>query len=104
MISDGAVSSRVDLVLSRYEVCCYGLVVSLTAISLCDARRLDERLRLFSLALDDFENGLFELALERARKATHPEIAGGGTAGAGHDLEALRTRLHRLLARRPGRA
>lgn len=103
MIGGGAASSGADLILTRYEVCCYGLVVSLTAISLCEAQRMNERLRLFARALDDFENGLFELALERARRATHPEFA-GGESGAAHDLEALRARLHRLLARRPGRA
>lgn len=93
----------IDLVLTQYEVCCYALVVSLTAISLCDAEQRARRLCLFSAALDDFEAGLFELALGRAKGAAAPEIAGLAVA-AEQDYEALRLRLHRLLTQRPGRA
>lgn len=93
----------VDIVLSQYEVCCYALVVSLTAISLSEAEQRARRLALFNAALDDFERGLFELALGRARAAAAPELAGDGE-DAEHDYEALRARLHRILASRPGRA
>jgi hypothetical protein len=93
----------VDIVLTQYEVCCYALVVSLTAIGLCDPPRRNARLERFNQALDDFENGLFEIAVRRAKEATAPDIA-GPPAGIEHDLEALRARLHRMLAQRPGRA
>lgn len=93
----------VDIVLSQYEVCCYALVVSLTAISLCETGQRPGRLSLFAAALDDFEAGLFEVALGRAKAAAAPEIA-GSDGGAEHDYDALRLRLHQILARRPGRA
>lgn len=93
----------VDIVLSQYEVCCYALVVSLTAISLCETGQRPGRLRLFAAALDDFEAGQFEVALGRAKAAAAPEIAGSHDSGE-HDYDALRQRLHHILARRPGRA
>ena len=94
---------RVDIVLSQYEVCRYALVVSLTAISLCDGDQRNTRLGLFSRALDDFESGLFDFALRHAKAAAAPDLDGGGQARE-HDYEAVRARLRRILAERPGRA
>lgn len=102
---DDGVLRGVDIVLSQYEVCCYALVVSLTAISLSEAAQRRRRLAVFNAALDAFEAGLFEPALGRARAAAAPDFAGGdGGDQADHDYEALRARLNRILARRPGRA
>ena len=100
---DDAVVARVDIVLSQYEVCCYALVVSLTAISLSAPAVKDDRLGLFSQALDEFEAGLFDAALRRAKAAAAPDLSERPN-GSGHDYEALRARLHRILAQRPGRA
>lgn len=93
----------VDIVLSQYEVCCYALVVSLTAISLSEAAQRRRRLCLFNAALDAFEAGLFEPALGQARAAAAPDLDWHGEE-VDHDYEALRARLHRILAHRPGRA
>jgi len=93
----------VDIVLSQYEVCCYALVVSLTAISLSEAAQRRRRLCLFNAALDAFEAGLFEPALGHARAAAAPDFAWDGE-DAEHDYEALRARLNQILMRRPGRA
>ncbi|MBL8661493.1 MAG: hypothetical protein U1F37_05670 [Alphaproteobacteria bacterium] len=101
--SDDGVLRGVDIVLSQYEVCCYALVVSLTAISLSEAEQRARRLALFNAALDDFERGLFDLALGRARAAAAPDFLADSDAVL-HDYEALRARLHQILARRPGRA
>jgi hypothetical protein len=100
---DDGVLRGVDIVLTQYEVCCYALVVSLTAISLSEAEQRARRLAVFNAALDDFERGLFEMALGRARAAASPDFAAEGDTAA-HDYEALRARLHRILASRPGRA
>ena len=100
---DDGVLRGVDIVLTQYEVCCYALVVSLTAISLSEAEQRARRLAVFNAALDDFERGLFELALGRARAAAAPDFAWDGEE-VEHDYEALRRRLHQILARRPGRA
>lgn len=94
---------RVDIVLSQYEVCRYALVVSLTAISLCDGGQRKVRLGLFSRALDDFESGLFDFALRQAKAAAAPELA-GHLDTLDHDYEAVRERLRCILAERPGRA
>jgi hypothetical protein len=101
--SDDGVLRGVDIVLTQYEVCCYALVVSLTAISLSEAAQRRRRLALFNAALDAFEAGLFEPALGHARAAAAPDFAWDGQ-GAEQDYEALRARLHSILARRPGRA
>jgi hypothetical protein len=100
---DDGVLRGVDIVLSQYEVCCYALVVSLTAISLSEAAQRPRRLSLFSAALDDFEAGLLEPALGRAKAAAAPNLAATGE-DAEQDYEAVRLRLNRILARRPGRA
>lgn len=93
----------VDIVLSPYEVCCYGLVVSLTAISLCEQRQRKPRLRLFSQALDEFEAGAFDAALRCAKAAAGPDVA-AAMRKAEQDYGSLRARLHRTLAQRPGSA
>ena len=100
---DDGVLRGVDIVLTQYEVCCYALVVSLTAISLSEAAQRRRRLCLFNAALDAFEAGLFEPALGHARAAAAPDFAWTG-GEAEHDYESLRARLNRILARRPGRA
>lgn len=100
---DDGVLRGVDIILTQHDVCCYALVVSLTAISLCDAAQRGGRLGLFRRALDDFEAGLFDAALGRARAAAAPEPAPTPSAGE-PSYEILRDRLNRLLARRPGRA
>ena len=100
---DDAVVARVDIVLTQYEVCCYALVVSLTAISLSAPASRNGRLSLFNQALDEFEAGLFDQALHRAKAAAAPDLAASAEA-LEHDYDALRARLHRILAQRPGRA
>ncbi|HEY7610667.1 MAG TPA: hypothetical protein VIF14_15670 [Alphaproteobacteria bacterium] len=103
MSDDDEVVGRVEIVLSQYDVCCYALVVSITAISLSAPASRNERLRLFSQALDEFEAGLFDRALQRAKAAAAPDLAASAEA-LEHDYETLRERLHRILAQRPGRA
>jgi hypothetical protein len=93
----------IDIILTQHDVCCYALVVSLTAISLCDEAQRGGRLGLFSRALDDFEAGLFDAALNLARAAAAPDPSPPPAAGE-HSYDALRQRLNRLLAQRPGRA
>jgi uncharacterized protein YceH (UPF0502 family) len=100
---DDEVVGKVEIVLSQYDVCCYALVVSITAISLCNPAQRKGRLHLFNQALDDFEAGMFEDALRRAKAAAAPDLA-AEMAEIEHDYEALRARLHRILAQRPGRA
>jgi hypothetical protein len=101
--SNDGVLRGIDIVLTQYEVCSYALVVSLTAISLSEPGQRPRRLSLFSAALDDFEAGLFEPALGRAKAAAAPDLAGECEAAA-EDYDALRLRLQRILARKPGRA
>ncbi len=101
--SNDGVLRGVDIVLNQYEVCCYALVVSLTAISLSEAQQRRRRLALFNSALDAFEAGLFEPALSRARAAAAPDFTWDGK-DCEQDLETLRARLHHILVRRPGRA
>ncbi len=100
---DDGVLRGVDIVLSQYEVCRYALVVSLTAISLSEAEQRARRLAVFNAALDDFERGLFEIALGRARAAAAPDFV-ADCEDLVQDYEALRARLHRILASTPGRA
>ncbi len=104
IVSDGGgVLRGIDIVLTRHDVCCYALVVSLTAISLCDAAERGGRLVLFSRALDDFEAGSFDAAVGHAKAAASPEFVRAAEEAA-QDYDALRARLNRLLSRRPGRA
>jgi hypothetical protein len=100
---DDGVIRGVNILLTQHDVCCYALVVSLTAISLCDEAQRAGRLGLFSRALDDFEAGRFDAALNHARAAAAPEPAPLPTADE-PSYDALRQRLNRLLAQRPGRA
>jgi hypothetical protein len=100
---DDGVLRGIDVILTQHDVCCYALVVSLTAISLCDEAQRGGRLVLFSRALDDFEAGLFDAALNHARAAAAPEPT-RAAASAEHSYDVLRTRLSRILAQRPGRA
>lgn len=93
---------RIDFVLRTHEVCGYALVVSLTAIMLSGDQRA-QRLGLFRRALDAFEEGAFDSAMQCARAAAAP-VLGTVTAECAEDPEAMRARLHRLLSRPPGTA